>query len=49
MAVDQSVASASDDPDGGGDGRSGHRTVFGDTNAGTPNGDGTARASNTDC
>lgn len=47
--VDQSAASTGDVPDGDGDGTSGHRTVSGGTNAGTPNGDGTEHASNTDC
>lgn len=47
--VDQSAASASDDPGDDGDGTSGHRTASGDTNADTPNGDDTEHASNTDC
>lgn len=47
--VAQPVASTSDALGGGADGRSGHRTVFADTNAGTPNDGGTARASSTDC
>lgn len=47
--VDQSVASTSDVLGGDEDGTSGHRTASGDTNAGTPNGDGMEHASNTDC
>lgn len=49
VAVDQPVASASDDPGGDADGTSGHRTVFAGTDADKRNDGGTARASNTDC